>query len=381
MQRKRIFLLGSSGSIGKQTLQVVRENPDLFEIVGLAVRRDVSTLREQAAEHRPAAICVSDAAAAHGLSTSLNCRSYVGEPALLEAIERHESDVVVNAITGAAGLRANVVALRTGRRLCIANKESLVMAGKLLLRLAGGDRSRILPIDSEHSGVYQCLLAGKVSEVRRIVLTASGGPFRGCDKATLEMASVTAALKHPTWRMGPKISVDSATLMNKALEIIEAAVLFDLAPDQIDVLVHPRSIVHAFVEFHDGSVLAHLGPTDMRLQIQYALTYPDRWPRKQPTLDLAQLRELKFEALDEEIFPSLRLARRACTIGETATTVLNAANEKAVELFLAERITLPRIFELVDQALAVHQPCPVESIEQVLSIDLKTRNLVAQWVS
>lgn len=271
-------------------------------------------------------------------------------------------------------------ALELGVDVAIANKESLVMAGHLLQRAAEQSGARILPIDSEHSAVWQCLRGGAPSELRRIILTASGGPFRGWNRDRLSRVTAAEALKHPTWTMGPKITVDSATLMNKALEMLEAVTLFHVPMEQVEVVIHPQSVVHSMVEFCDGSVIAHLGAPDMRIPIQYALSVPSRWPRHSPPFSLVDLARLDFEAPDDETFPSLRLARQVSEEGPAARVVLNAANERSVELFLEGRIAFLRIFELVERALASTGGQSMESLTEVMAADRRTRKNIDEWI-
>ncbi|MFQ5655556.1 MAG: 1-deoxy-D-xylulose-5-phosphate reductoisomerase, partial [Planctomycetota bacterium] len=361
---KKIVILGSTGSIGRQALEVVREHPSRLQVAALAAGANGRLLAEQASEFAPKIICLADGPAPPSGSIPPSTMMLEGADELPRLVEESDADLVLNAITGAAGLAANLRAVELGRDLAIANKESLVMAGELLQGIASGSGSRILPIDSEHSAIHQCLRAGSRGEVRRIILTASGGPFRGRSREELGDVTPREALRHPTWKMGPKITVDSATLMNKALEVIEARVLFGLSPEQIEVVVHPQSVVHSLVEFHDGSLMAHLGEPDMRVPIQYALSYPDRWQRSGKRWSPGEGKVLEFEALDHETFPSVRMAYRACREGGTLPVVLNGANERAVELFLEGRIAFLDIFDLVERALETHDGEP--------SVDLET---------
>ena len=318
-------------------------------------------------------LCLAGVNSPPKLDVPATTRQLAGLAGLQTVLKESGADLVVNAITGAAGLRSSVRALELGLELAIANKESLVMAGSLLLALAAERGGRIVPIDSEHSAILQCLRAGDRGEVQRIVLTASGGPFRGRTRNELSAVTVEEALRHPTWKMGPKITIDSATLMNKALEVIEAHVLFDLDPARIDVVIHPESVVHSLVEFQDGSTMAQLGPPDMRIPIQYALSHPDRWPRPDAECPLLAAGALHFEAPDHEVFPSIQMAYEVCRHGGTMPAVFNASNEVAVARFMEGRVPFPGIFDLVSRALDAHNAQPVTSLEQVLEVDRRVR--------
>lgn len=379
---KRIILLGSTGSIGRQTIEVARRHPDRCRIVALAAHRNLELLQEQCRDLNPERVAVTGCSPSELARSSLpRDRTVHGPEALSEVVATTDCDVVLNAVTGAAGLAANLVAVDQGRRLAIANKESIVMAGPFLLRRARQTGAEILPVDSEHSAIYQCLAAGRRDEVRRVILTASGGPFRTRPASEFAKVTVAEALAHPTWNMGPKISVDSATLMNKALEIIEANVLFDLPADKIDVVVHPESVVHSMVEFHDGSTIAHLGPPDMRVPIQFALSHPERWTGTPDRVDWPAIGNLTFEAADPGKFPSLEFAYRCCRSADSARIVLNAANEVAVEAFLAGRIGFTDIFTCVERALEADPARPVEDLNEVMTIDRHTRESAAGWTS
>lgn len=361
MPAKRILLLGSTGSIGDSTLQVVDALPDQLQIVALAAHSQWRKLLAQILRHHPRSVALSDPEAAEQLESALRQqqlptrpRVFCGPEGLVELVKETEGDVVVGAISGAAGLPANLAALQTGKDLALANKESLVLAGALLTRVAREKGRRILPVDSEHSAVFQSLLAGQPSEVHSIILTASGGPFRLWSQEAMRRATKLDALKHPTWVMGAKITIDSATLMNKALEIIEARWLFDLPPEMIRVVVHPQSIIHSLVEFRDGSLICQLGPPDMRIPIQYALTYPERMPLTVKRLRLEEIGSLTFEAPDTTRFPALRLAYEVLQKGGAAAAVFNAANEVAVASFLKEEIAFVDIIECVERTLKEH---------------------------
>ena len=335
--KRRVVILGATGSIGESAMRVARAIPDRIEIVGLSGRHNTERLLELAREFPKAAVCTGDEAASKQLSHDLGRPVLHGEEGLLTLAALPEADLVLMAIVGTTGLKPALHALENDKDLAVASKEILVMAGELVMATAERMGGRVLPVDSEHNAIFQCLEGQDPSTVKRLILTCSGGPFRKA--AATDLASVTPeqALRHPTWSMGRKISVDSATLFNKGLEMIEAKWLFGMPMEQVDVIVHPQSIVHSMVEFLDGSILAQLGSTDMALPIQYALTYPERLTGPCSPLDLTALGKLEFEAPRTDLFPALDLARRAGTAGGTLPAVLNAANEAAVEAFLAGR--------------------------------------------
>ena len=378
MAKKRVLLLGSTGSIGENTDRVVQNLAEELELVGLAAHSSWERLLEQIASHHPEAVALVDPEAAGKLRAALENaddkagalpRIYEGEGGLVELVRETEADVLVAAISGAAGLPANIAALETGKDLALANKESLVMSGSILTRLARENDRRILPVDSEHSAIFQSLEAGSREEVERVILTASGGPFRQTSAEELEKVTRQDALNHPTWEMGEKITIDSATLMNKALEIIEARWLFDLPPEQIEVVVHPQSIIHSLVEYRDGSTICQLGPPDMRVPIQYALTYPRRLPLPTDQLSLAELGQLTFESPDTGRFPALRLAYEVLEQGGTAATVFNAANEVAVAAFLKEEIPFLGILKVVETCLKQHNVVENPDLENIFAAD------------
>ncbi|MCZ7648543.1 MAG: 1-deoxy-D-xylulose-5-phosphate reductoisomerase [Planctomycetota bacterium] len=380
---KALCILGSTGSIGVSTLDVVRRFPERFKVRSLTGNRNAAKLAEQVREFKPARVAVADEAAAAEFKAALGGwkgEILAGPKAVVELAEEPESNYVVSAIVGAAGLLPTLAALQKGKQVGIANKEPLVMCGPLMRKAADESGATILPIDSEHCAVFQSARAGEPKELKKIVLTASGGPFRTTPAEKLRTATKADALKHPTWNMGAKITIDSATLMNKALEIIEAHFLFDLPYEQIEVWVHPQSIVHALVEFSDGSVVGQLGLPDMRLPIQYALTWPERLDGGLPPLTIERMRELTFEEPDHERFPSLNFAYEAGRKGGTAPAVLNAANEEAVRLFLEDRIPFVRIFELVGEALRAHDVQPLDGLETVLAADRWARERVRRQV-
>ena len=353
-----IAILGSTGSIGRMTLEVVRALGPSYRVVALAAGSRVEALASQAAETGACAVGVADEASARALRKALpegaSPDVVVGPEGLAALASRDDVDVVVSAIVGGAGLPAALAAARAGKRLALANKEALVMAGHLLMAEARAGGAQVIPVDSEHSAVYQAMAGGRREEVRKVTLTASGGPFYRRPDADRDTVTPDEALEHPTWSMGRKITIDSATLMNKALEVIEAHYLFDLPAEQISVLIHPESTVHALVEFVDGSVLAQLGPPDMRMPIQYALTYPDRQPAPWPRLDLAALGALHFEQPDVRRFPALGLGFEVVRRGGTAGAVLSGADEVAVEAFLDGRIRFSDIVPVVERVLRTH---------------------------
>ncbi|MDR3036795.1 MAG: 1-deoxy-D-xylulose-5-phosphate reductoisomerase [Coriobacteriales bacterium] len=378
----RIALLGSTGSIGRQALEVARKHPQTLRVVALAAHRNVGLLAAQAAEFGVRHLALGDEAlAASTQIAQLPADAALGfGAAAVEALATLEDvDVVLNALVGAAGLRASYTTLKQGRRLALANKESLVVGGDLIMPLA--TPQTLLPVDSEHSAIYQCLVGEDATEVSRIWLTASGGPFRGRSREQLASATSAEALAHPTWLMGPKITIDSATLMNKGLEAIEAHHLFAIEISKIKVVIHPQSCIHSMVEYRDGSVKAHLGATDMRIPIQYALSFPERWDAPLEPLDFTQLGQLTFEAPDYEVFGALRLALEAGRVGGTAPVVLNAANEVAVEAFLAGACGFTSIERIVATALEAHTPQPVTSLAQLEELDAQTRALARRLLS
>jgi 1-deoxy-D-xylulose-5-phosphate reductoisomerase len=380
----RIAVLGSTGSIGTSTLDVITASAGRFSCHLLAAHRSVGPLLEQAAAVRPRWVVVVDPEAASGIGPGAlpsGTRLAVGPDALDELVRADEIDRVVSAIVGAAGLRSTWAAVEAGKTVALANKETLVMAGPLVMRLAKRTGARILPVDSEHSAIHQALCSGTAAEVRRIVLTASGGPFRTRSAETLPAVTPAEALKHPTWSMGPKITIDSATMMNKALELIEARWLFGVPAATLEVLVHPQSIVHSMVEFVDGSVLAQMSPPDMRLPIQYALSYPRRIPGPARRFDFTRPWALEFEPPDPQRFPAVRLGHEAAARGGTAGAVLNAANEEAVRGFLAGRIRFTDIAAVCGRLLDEHPFQEDPDLDEVRRLDAWARQEVAAWAS
>lgn len=402
---KRIVVLGSTGSIGTQTVDVVRQHPDELEIVGLAVNTRVGDMLAQARAHNVRNLAVGDGRLADQAIAS-EVREQAGAQgvwgfgmdAVVDLVRLPEADVVVNALVGAAGLRASYETLRAGKVLALANKESLVVGGDLIMPLAAqvdaqrravgaapavGPAGALMPIDSEHGAIYQCLLGESEREVSRLWVTASGGPFRGRKRADLKGITPAQALNHPTWSMGAKISIDSSTLMNKGLEVIEAHHLFNMPYDKISVVVQPQSAIHSMVEFADGSVKAHLGTTDMRIPIQFALSYPQRWEAPVEPLDFTKLGSLEFAPADTDTFRCLELARHAGGVGGTLPCVMNAANEVAVAAFLAEQGSYLGIAECVEAVMDAHERegvQKVESLEQLQALDAWARETARKSV-
>lgn len=382
---KTVVILGSTGSIGRNTLRVLDTLSDRFRIIGLAAHRHWRPLLDQAGRYgvrhvgvaNPAAAAAAAAAAPRGLHV------HAGPEGILEIATLDEAEIVVGGMVGTAGLRPVLAALQRGRTVALATKEVLVAAGALVTRVARRHRGRLIPVDSEHSAIFQCLsTAGHdpavTRQVRRLVLTASGGPFHGRPEVDLTCVSAKEALRHPRWKMGRKVTVDSATLMNKGLEIIEARWLFDIPSERINVWIHPESVVHSMVEFVDGTLLAQMSLPDMRFAIQYALTWPERVEGRLPRLDLTRLEGLHFSVPDEKRFPCLKLAREAERTGGTMPAVLNAANEVAVRTFLAGRIRLSRIWEIIAEVMERHVVVRDPSLEDIFSADAWSRRLAEE---
>jgi 1-deoxy-D-xylulose-5-phosphate reductoisomerase len=370
---RRLAILGATGSIGRSALSVVEAHRDRLEVVAMAAGANVALFAEQVEAHRPRAIAMASGRAVDSLQRLgvWDGAQVVGHGSdgLIALATRPDVDMVLCASSGTAALEAVLAAIEAGKAIALANKEVLVMAGALMTDAARRRGVEILPVDSEHNAIHQCVHGRPAHEIGRLVLTASGGPFRGHSRSQLAAVSPSDALKHPTWRMGRKITIDSATLMNKGLEVIEARWLFGVPGDRIDVVVHPQSIVHSMVEMVDGSILAQLGVTDMRLPIQYAFSYPERWPSPLPRLDLATCGRLDFHVPDHEMFPGLKLAYRALETGGGLPVVLNAANEVAVDLFLAGRLTFTGIPELIERTMDAHTPVEVRSLSEARRLD------------
>ncbi|MFN0086665.1 MAG: 1-deoxy-D-xylulose-5-phosphate reductoisomerase [Blastocatellia bacterium] len=384
---KQIAILGSTGSIGVNTLRVVDAFPGEFGVAALGAGTNIEVLAEQVERHRPRVVSTSDEASAERLRAELARRGVSQLPAihsgvagLIEVATCDGAEIVIGAVVGALGLLPIWHALELGRRVALANKETLVIAGALMTAAAERHRAEILPVDSEHNALHQCLRGETRGELKRLILTASGGPFRNATREEIEIATPAQALKHPTWRMGAKITIDSATMMNKGLEVIEAHWLFGCTAEEIDIVVHPQSIVHSMVELVDGSIIAQMGVTDMRHAIQYALTYPARRPSALPSLDIMAMGRLEFFPPDPERFPCVRLAYQALRTGGTMPAVLNAANEVAVAAFLDERIRFGDISRLIGEACGAHAPRPAGSIEAVLAADGWARDWVARRI-
>jgi len=384
---KHIAILGSTGSIGRQCLSVVEALPGRFAVSALAAGANLDELLPQIEKHRPELVSVADSAKAAELQSRLRDKSISPLPAIhhgregMLAVGTHaKADIVVSAAVGVVGLEATYEAVKLGRTVALSNKEVLVAAGELVMAAAKAAGKELLPVDSEHNAVHQCLRGGAHHEVRRIILTASGGPFRKTPLAALATVTPEQALNHPNWRMGNRITIDSATMMNKGFEVIEAHWLFGMKPDQIDVVIHPQSTIHSMVEFVDGSVLAQLGPTDMRMPIQYALTYPERVASNQLALDWTKLKRLDFEKASTRRFPCLRLAREALKKGGALPAALNAADEVAVAAFLAGRLKFVGIAEVIDRVLERMPRMKLGSIHDVLTADSEARRIAKKEV-
>lgn len=395
MSRRDIVLLGSTGSIGTQAIEVVKANPDLFNVVGLAAGgANPLILVEQALDLKVDVVGVAQASAAEDLQLAfyaaakkrgysegeLKLPKIVAGPQAISVVAAWPCDMVLNGITGSRGLAATLAALEAGRVVGLANKESLIAGAPLVHKACGGDRSRILPVDSEHSALAQCLRSGRESEVRKLVLTASGGPFRGRTREQMLDVTPAQAAAHPTWNMGPVITINSATLVNKGLEVIEAHELFGTPYDAIDVVVHPQSIIHSMVEFTDGSTIAQASPPDMRLPIALALGWPDRIPDAAPAMDWTQAHSWTFEPLDHDAFPSVSLAKAAGKAGGSAPCVFNAVNEEAVDAFVAGNLGFVRIVGLIEEVLSEHQVIEPATLDDVLETEAWARRRARELV-
>ena len=391
MKKKKVSILGSTGSIGRQTLDVISAFKDDFEIIGLAAGKNIQLLAEQIKEHNPRFVSVKDAFLAQELKSLLQnprIEIFWGEIGL-EFISSCSCDIVVNSLVGSLGLKPTISALSHGKRVAFANKETLVIAGSLIQDLLKNHKGEVIPLDSEHVAIHQCIGRDALSErltpkenIKRIILTASGGPFRTWEPEKIQKATKEEALKHPTWVMGQKITIDSATLMNKGLEIIEAINLFNVSMDQIDVFIHPQSIMHSAVEFIDGNIIAQLGATDMKLPIQYSLFYPER--KQLPFnlfCDLLSVQKLEFEKPDLKKFPCLKLAYEVAAKGKSYPIVLNAANEIAVDLFLKDKISFGDIERIISRAIENHAPLEPKALEEILELDKETRTKLTESLS
>lgn len=381
---KHIAILGSSGSIGTQALEVIRENPGLFKVSVLTVGHNSSLLIEQALEFLPLAVVIADESKYQEVKSALSQTSIKvlsGENALVEVVQRPEIDIVLTALVGFSGLQPTIAAIKAGKDIALANKETLVVAGELVTSLAKEHDVKILPVDSEHSAIFQCLVGENVSRIEKIYLTASGGPFRGKDNAFLSGVTKNEALKHPNWVMGAKITIDSATLMNKGLEVIEAKWLFGLDVSQVDVIVHPQSIIHSIVQFKDGSMKAQMGLPDMKLPIQYALAYPERINSNFPRFDFLQYPQLTFEQPDKTTFRNLALAFLAIEKGGNMPCVINAANEVVVAEFLNERIGFLQMSDVIESCMNKVSFLKSPTLQDFIETDKETRILADELVT
>ena len=387
---KNIAILGSTGSIGTQTLEIAREYSDRLKVTALAASKNVELMEAQVREFGPELVCMYDEKAAADLKIRLsdtNVKIVTGMDGLIEVAIQPESDILVTAIVGMIGIRPTVAAIKAGKDIALANKETLVTAGHIIMPLAREHNISILPVDSEHSAIFQSLqgryseaIDGDTADIARILLTASGGPFRGKSVSELRAMTVHEALKHPNWDMGPKVTIDSASLCNKGLEVIEAKWLFNVDIDRIRVLIHPQSIVHSGVEFVDGAVVCQMGIPDMKLPIQYALLYPDRSPMKDNKLDLCKLGSLTFEEPDEETFRGLKMAKEAGRRGGNMPTVFNAANERAVALFIEEKIRFLRIYEIIEECMKTVRFIEDPTLDDIFATEQECYERIAQWI-
>ena len=378
MDSKSITVLGSTGSIGVNALNVVRDFPENFQIVGLSAHTQADLLIQQALEFKPRAVSIGDSDLRDKVRDALPAEIEVidGREGLLELSGRDDVDTVLNGLVGSAGMEPTIRAIKAGRNIALSNKESLVMAGDLINRLLADGKIKLYPVDSEHSAIWQCLTGEDMADVERLIVTGSGGPFRTRSLEDFETITVEQALKHPNWDMGRKITIDSATMMNKGLEVIEAHWLFNMPGDRIDIVVHPESIIHSMVEFKDGSVKAQLGLPDMKIPIQYALTYPHHFPQRWENLDLAAIGRLHFEEPDLEKFSCIQLAYDALEQGGSAGTVLNVANEFAVYRFLDGEISFTSIPKIIESALAQHEFLEHPSLDDILALEKWARDFV-----
>lgn len=376
---KKIAILGSTGSIGTQTLEIVRDNSDL-QVVALAAGSNVELMEKQVREFKPRLVSLQSEAACKDLADRLKDMQVTivpGMDGLIQIAEMEESDILVTAIVGMIGIRPTIAAIKKGKDIALANKETLVTAGHIIMPLAAQMGVSILPVDSEHSAIFQSMQGEKKEQVSKLLITASGGPFRGRTREQLADIRVEDALKHPNWSMGHKITIDSATLVNKGLEVMEAKWLFDVDLDRIQVVVHPQSIIHSMVEYVDGGIIAQLGTPDMKLPIQYALFYPDRRPMKGKRVDFYELGTITFEKPDMETFTGLKLALRAASTGGSLPTVFNAANEKAVSLFLNRKIRFLEIPELIEMCMDDHKVVENPSVDEILAAEAESYDRIA----
>jgi 1-deoxy-D-xylulose-5-phosphate reductoisomerase len=380
---EKIAILGSTGSIGKSTLEVIAQHPERFEVIALAARTQCSEMIRQVKQFKPLVVSMGNKEAAEHVKSEIDSNIQVlwGENGLIEVATHPCATFLISALVGNCGLEPTLAAIQAGKKIGLANKEILVTAGHIVIQELQKTKNPLLPIDSEHSAIFQCLNAERREDITKIMLTASGGAFREWAYEDLKKATVEEALKHPNWSMGAKITIDSATMMNKGFEVIEAHWLFNIPYDQIEVLLHPQSIVHSMVEFQDGSVMAQLGTPDMKVPIQYALSYPERLPLKTAKLDFKNLCNLQFKEPDLRQYPCLKMALQAGRIGGTMPTVLNAANEVAVACFLKKECSFLSIERIVEYCLQKHQPVVDPSLDDIKEIDLSTRELANNYVS
>ncbi len=374
---KNVAILGSTGSIGRSTLEVIDNLKHRYNVTGLAAGRNLTLFKDQIDKFLPEIVSLENeehAAAIQSQIDKKDTRVVFGQEGAEEVASYGKNDIVVSSITGINGLRPTLAAVRSGQRVALANKESMVVAGSLIQKIAGDSGAEIIPVDSEHSGVFQCLAKEEISGVKKVILTASGGPFYNTPREEMKDIAVADALNHPRWNMGDKVTIDSATLMNKGLELIEARWLFGLDPDKLGVLIHPQSIVHSLIEMLDGSVLAQLSPTDMKIPIQYALTFPEREEGLLPSLDLSAIGALEFCEVDVEKFPLVDLARQAMKENNSFAIALNAANEVAVAAFLKEEIKFMDIPAVVTKVVEDHRSAKVETVDEIFAIDRETRS-------
>lgn len=383
MQKRHLAILGSTGSIGTQTLEVVEANPDIFEVEVLTAQNNADLLIEQAAKFRPNVVVISNEDHYDKVFAALdplNIKVYTGEKSLVSVVEMEAVNMVLTALVGYAGLIPTIAAIRAGKHIALANKETLVVAGELVTELAQKNKVDILPVDSEHSAIFQCLVGEFHNPIEKIILTASGGPFRGKDSEFLKTVTKLQALKHPNWSMGAKITIDSASLMNKGLEVIEAKWLFGLSPDQIEVVVHPQSIIHSMVQFEDGSMKAQMGLPDMRVPIQFAIGYPNRLKSSFPRMDFAQFPSLTFEKPDYETFRNLGFAFEALEVGGNMACIVNAANEIAVAAFLRDEIGFLEMSDLIENCMKKVSLVRTPTLEDYIETDKETRRLALEFV-
>jgi len=380
---KKIILLGSTGTIGKIVLDVIEDFPDEFELTGISAHSNIKLLQHYCEKFRPTNVCISNPVQANMLQKNIfsGSRLHSGSDGLRELVRNTEADLVINSIVGAAGLLPTLEAIDTGKDIALSNKESIVVAGELVMSEALRKGVQIYPIDSEHSAIWQCILGEKKTEIKRLILTASGGPFLTREIDTFDRITVEEALNHPNWKMGNKITIDSSTLMNKGLEVIEAYWLFGIPPEKIDVVIHKQSIVHSMVELVDGSIKSQMGIPDMRIPVQFSMTYPDRFPGKIDNSSLFSKLELTFEPPDKEKFPCLNIAYKALETGGTAPAVMNAANEVAVDLFLNRKINFTEISELIDRTLQNHKVTQKPTIEDYINADGWARGVIQEKVT